>query len=318
MNTPHWRPEDGQLLQSLREKVGLDELVFARTNTVSLAQLRELERGGESSFYNPQIKRNTGVKLLRKLGYEFPAPLPPEPVQALAPLSPDTPEPALDTPAFAQPSLVQGTVPAQTEHGPSFGRRFPGGWSMSPMFWGLSLSVLALLAVLTTTVSKATLSYSSSSPALASALPQTPSKSLAQTVAFNETTPSPASSASLAAASDLPADIIAPSNPTRSGDVACDPQHRETSTVFQQTAPLKPGNYVHFVAQADTTLCVLDHHNKLTHLNLSAGSTKSVYGAAPFLVQSNRWQDLAVFFQGRRVQAVLEGNPHIQLLSQAF
>jgi hypothetical protein len=318
MNTPHWRPEDGQLLQSLREKVGLDELVFARTNTVSLAQLRELERGGKSSFYNPQIKRNTGVKLLRKLGYEFPAPLPPEPVQALAPLSPDTPEPALVTPAFAQPSLVQGTVPAQTGHGPSFGRRFPGGWSMSPMFWGLSLSVLALLAVLTTTVSKATLSDSSSSTALASALPQTPPKSLAQPVVFNETTPLPASSASLAAASDLPADIIAPSNPTRSGDVACDPQHRETSTVFQQTAPLKPGNYVHFVAQADTTLCVLDHHNKLTHLNLSAGSTKSVYGAAPFLVQSSRWQDLAVFFQGRRVQAVLEGNPHIQLLSQAF
>jgi hypothetical protein len=318
MNTPHWRPEDGQLLQSLREKVGLDELVFARNNTVSLAQLRELERGGESSFYNPQIKRNTGVKLLRKLGYEFPAPLPPEPVQTLAPLSPDTPEPAVVTPASAQPSLVQGTVPVQIGHKPSFGHRLKGGWSMSPMFWGLSLSVLALLAVLATSASKATLSASSSSPALASALPQAPSISLAQPVAFNETTPSPASSASLAAASDSPTASTLPSNQAQSGDVTCDPQHRETSPVFQQTAPLKPGNYVHFVAQADTTLCVLDHHNKLTHLNLSAGSTKSVYGAAPFLVQSSRWQDLSVFFQGRRVQEVLEGNPHIQLLSQAF
>lgn len=318
MNTPHWRPEDGQLLQSLREKVGLDELVFARTNTVSLTQLRELERGGESSFYNPQIKRNTGVKLLRKLGYELPAPVPPEPVHALVTLSPDTPEPALVIPATAQPPMVQGTVAVLAGHSPSFGHRLTGGWSMSPIFWGLSLSVLALLAVLTTTGSKATLSASSFSPALDSALPQAPSKSLAQPVAFNDTTPSPASSASLAAGSDLPEESTTLSSPPRSGDVACDPQHRDSSTVFQQTAPLKPGNYVYFVAQADTTLCVLDHHNKLTHLNLSAGSTKSVYGAAPFLVQSSSWQDLAVFFQGRRVQAVLEGTPHLQLLSQTF
>jgi transcriptional regulator with XRE-family HTH domain len=74
MNNPSWRAEDGQLLRSLREEAGIDALVFARNNTVSLAQLKELESGGNNSFYNPAIKRNTGVKLLKKLGHDLDIP----------------------------------------------------------------------------------------------------------------------------------------------------------------------------------------------------------------------------------------------------
>jgi hypothetical protein len=41
---------------------------------LSLAQLKELELGGNGCFYNPAIKRNTVVKLLKKLGNDFVTP----------------------------------------------------------------------------------------------------------------------------------------------------------------------------------------------------------------------------------------------------
>ena len=76
MSTSVWRLEDGVLLQQLRQSAKIDDFVFARMNAISLAQLRELEGRGEGSFYNPQIKTNTGQKLLRKLGHESAMPVP--------------------------------------------------------------------------------------------------------------------------------------------------------------------------------------------------------------------------------------------------
>lgn len=73
MKKPTWRPEDGQLLLSLREKAGIDAFVFVRTNTISLSQLKELETAEGNCFYNAQIKYCTGVKLLKNLGHELPA-----------------------------------------------------------------------------------------------------------------------------------------------------------------------------------------------------------------------------------------------------
>lgn len=70
---PTWLPENGQLLLSLREQARVDAFVFAKLNTVSTAQLKELETGEGNSFYNPKIKLNTGLKLLTKLGHTQPA-----------------------------------------------------------------------------------------------------------------------------------------------------------------------------------------------------------------------------------------------------
>ena len=45
MNTQPWGPEDGELLQKLRKNADIDAFVFARANTISAAQLHELESG---------------------------------------------------------------------------------------------------------------------------------------------------------------------------------------------------------------------------------------------------------------------------------
>jgi hypothetical protein len=51
-------------------------------------------------------------------------------------------------------------------------------------------------------------------------------------------------------------------------------------------------------------------------LQLKAGTTKSVYGAAPFLVHGQDLQALRLFFQGRRVQETLEDMQYLLLNSQ--
>jgi len=99
-------------------------------------------------------------------------------------------------------------------------------------------------------------------------------------------------------------------------NTACDWQHRDHIKTHTPSQPLKPGNYVHLEAQADTELCVLDSHNQKTLLHLKAGMAKSVYGAAPFLVHSQDLHTLKLFFQGRRVLEALDDMQYLLLNSQ--
>ena len=313
MNNKPWKSEDGQLLQSLREKGGFDALVFARNNTVSLAQLRELEEGGDSSFYSPLIKRSTGVKLLRKLGYEFPPEETPatQPVESLGSTSLiESPEADVQNSAAATPGPITATDKT-------------GSWLKAPVFWGLGLSTLALLVFIgpirqmaNSGPTSASTSVNASPPTAGAAPALTPSTGAQNTTAEPATKAVIAlpASASLSV-TETPAAITSPAN---SPPLACDWQHKKTSTVFRQSAPLKPGNYVHFVAQANTSVCVLDQNNQLTTLKLSAGASKTVFGDAPFLVQSSNWQSLKIFFQGRRVHAAKPGVEHLQLQSEVF
>ena len=315
MNNKPWCPEDGQLLQSLREKAGIDALVFARNNTVSLAQLRELEQGGESSFYSPLIKRSTGVKLLRKLGYEYPPETPAAP-----------PAESLDTaPLAASPAADVHNAAPTTTAGPISTPNKSGFWVKAPVFWGIGLSTLALLIFIGPIRQMAHTGPSSTSPLVkvnpsvhTSTEPETAALPPVQSAQNTNAQPAPEAAIALPAVLTVTDKPAADSPSANAAGLACDWQYRDTSTVFRQSEPLKPGNYVHFVAQADTTLCVLDQHNKLTTLSLAAGASKSVFGAAPFLVQASDWQDLQVFFQGRRVHAAHQGRQHLQLLSQAF
>jgi hypothetical protein len=97
---------------------------------------------------------------------------------------------------------------------------------------------------------------------------------------------------------------------------ACDWQHRDNSKTHTPDQPLKPGNYVYLEAQADSELCVLDSQNQKTMVQLKAGMATSVYGSAPFLVHSQDWQNLKLFFQGRRVVDALTDVQHLLLDSQ--
>jgi len=311
MNNPSWRSEDGQLLRNLREEAGINALVFARNNTLSLAQLKELEQGGNKSFYNPDIKRNTGVKLLKKLGHD---PL----TSGLVMESNEAAEVGTNQPAPAMHAAI-AQVPARQvkPHSDSPRRRL----IQQALLWTLGLLSLIVL----TTIKPwglldemATDRRPDHLPAQGTATQVVYPTGFAQSATVkNELSP--------AAAPDKVTDLDTvlaqePKSEIKSSrtsvTAACDWQHRNNSKIHTPNQPLKPGNYVYLEAQADTELCVLDSQNQKTMLQLKAGMTKSVYGTAPFLVHSQDLQALKFFFQGRRVQETLADMQYLLLNSQ--
>jgi hypothetical protein len=309
MNNPLWRAEDGQLLRSLREQSGMDELVFARNNTVSLAQLKELELGGNSSFYNPAIKRSTGVKLLKKLGHNL---VVPEPVHEAVEPAPSSLQSSAMTTGMAQALVSHPKAPTDDR----IRRR------IQQTFWG----TLGLLGLLALTAMKPWDRGHPSAPSLHSAISGAHKEA---TVVLSKLEAAPSASVKPALAPSAPpakAIALAPTAvepPVAAGKVsaptgtsACDWPHRDHIKTHTPSQPIKPGNYVHLEAQADTELCVLDSQNQKTLLQLKAGMTKSVYGSAPFLVHSQDLHSLKLFFQGRRVNEALEDMQYLLLNSQ--
>jgi len=63
-----WLPVDGALLKKLREDAGVEITTLARLHSLSTSQIKQLENGGDSSFYTPSIKLATGRKLLMHFG----------------------------------------------------------------------------------------------------------------------------------------------------------------------------------------------------------------------------------------------------------
>lgn len=303
MNQHHWGPEEGLLLQSLRLEAGIDDFVFAQLNTVSLAQLKELETGEGNSFYNPQIKRNTGLKLLKKLGHTS---LPFETVSLVQP----APKPPLPS-----PKLQVNT----------------GGFFSQPTVWALAAVLLAAFAVIghdgwtqsnlrsLPDERRATLeplpNAAAAAAAAASSAPE-PINSAPESGLTPQPLTSPVPQADHNPAPESHDSSMVPDEPVAS--VSCAAQHRQDSASHTPTAPLRPGHYIYFEALESAQLCVLDAQNKLTTTQLDAGMKRRINGEAPFLVHSSNWNHLKMFYQGRRVQTGETVQQHMVLNSEVF
>jgi transcriptional regulator with XRE-family HTH domain len=109
MNKPQWTHEHGVLLESLRKRAGMDRATLARRNMLSVLQVAQLETGGNSGFYNSEIKFSTGKKLLQFFGHTLQI--------EVAASVPITPSPPLEIPphqaAAAKPAFkISGLVGA--------------------------------------------------------------------------------------------------------------------------------------------------------------------------------------------------------------
>ena len=87
-----WLPVDGALLKKLREDAGVEITTLARLHSLSTSQIKQLENGGDSSFYTPSIKLATGRKLLMHFGAD---------IQSLEQVPEQPPAQDLETPAKA-------------------------------------------------------------------------------------------------------------------------------------------------------------------------------------------------------------------------
>ena len=308
MNNKPWGPDDGKLLQSIRQKAGIDALVFARANTLSLAQLQELEGGEGRGFYSELIKCNTGIKLLKKLGHEVPEPstVATEPIAV-----------TVQTVASPSTSAADKPMPAETV------RRVVHSSAVMtrPTILTGALLVLVLLGFWGLQNFKPSPPESPAPLSVQRENAQAPSASMTTASAVlqapNATSTNPAIQApDQAAQPDSRAPMVARTNePTKLTAVSCEEPHRLNSANHTPSNPLKPGNYIYIEARTDSQLCVLDSQNKLSTLTLKAGMNQTVNGVAPFLVHPSNWQGLQVFFQGRPVRMEHEGNAHLMLNS---
>ena len=306
VNTSVWRLEDGVLLQELRQSAKIDDFVFARMNAISLAQLRELEGQGEGSFYNTQIKANTGKKLLRKLGHE-----------------PEIPaaEPALTTAMPLEPASPAVALTGVTDVGLATEARSTSFRNANPFWfqpkWAAAMLLIMGLVWTASRLPWPDLAHRSSVQELtAPALAQAP-----QSTQAPDTTPIHHAVVAALPDSTPPTVATPPATPfapttdstalsTGQASANCDWRQRQDSASYESDNPIKAGNYIHFVAVQDAKLCVRDQKNQLTDLHLKAGASQSVFGEPPFLVHSPSWQNLQAFFQGRRVIGTPDGEAY--------
>lgn len=314
---PAWNAEDSAHLKASRENAGIDAYSFARSASISLAQLKELESsvpGEDQLFYSEQIKRHVGRSLLARLGVEplvRVQPLPPEPipVEVVVQVAAEVArvEPIVvrqNTPEIAAPELAN----TPSHWADRLFEKLPmAATTQGRMGWSVAFFVtLAASLIWANGQSK----KPSAPPTQAEAAAQ---KEPAPVLAISPS-PVPELAASEAAATVANVPVVALATPVAAEEATqCDWKFKGKSLVVIPSEPLKAGNYVHVAADKNTTACVLDSQKKLTQITLKAGEKLSVSGAAPFLIYSPEFSTSRIYFQGKRIYIPDPTTTHLTL-----
>ena len=298
-----WQASDGERLKFLRHAAGFDIQKFAKINSISVAQLKLLEDGGDSSlFYSPAIKASVGRKLLSHLG-EKEAPGVPEQAPpaaagvASAQTDPIDPRVARDEAIKIEALQTLDKVAADSVRNleaHSIRKPVPLVRSRGYRQWYLLALLVAVALLLVTADFNESVQWMAPTPQ-----PLARKTSAKPAVSRIETTQTPAATGPAGAV-----DVQEQKADCRWGD-----QQVELHPVSVRTA----GNYVHFVASAEATVCVVDGAKKSSVLSLKAGDAKSVRGEPPWQVYSRKLPELKVFYQGYQVPIPAANITHIGL-----
>lgn len=285
MNKPQWTHEHGVLLESLRKRAGMDRATLARRNMLSVLQVAQLETGGNSGFYNSEIKFSTGKKLLQFFGHTLQIEVAAEVTSSIS----NTDSTPLEIPpqqaAAAKPAFkISGLVGA--------------------------LMVMAVLMAVFFLVQQS--SNSVSKPSTEATIQATQPEPKQEAVLA---TPSPAP-APLADGYKQPLPALPE---TEKKEASSKPQALNTAcaweptdTEIQPTSARKKGEYVHVVALDNISLCIMDGNQRVASLSLAPGQERSIYGPGPFKVYSQQLPLVKIFFQG---QAIKLPSPEIRQIT---
>lgn len=301
MNDPIWLAEDGRLLKDLRTAAGLDIHEFSRAASISAAQLRQLEEGGNELFYSQSIKFQMGRKLLLKLGADV-VRVAEEPVAETPSLFGFSPSPSqspsLEETLSAAPTPVLPTPEAPTQ---TWNKRWV------PVLSGVGVLLLAGVfgAQLLGTSNEPNTAVAQT-PATAAPTPVVMTPTATTAVTLSNDVAKPEGTATLPMTPTAP--TLAPTPLAQAPEPAA-PATNSTGCQWSDgpgnslmpRGMEKPSTYVHLVANADANICIQDRNKKITQLNLKPGEKITVRGTAPWRIQSNQWGELAVFFQGYRM-----------------
>jgi transcriptional regulator with XRE-family HTH domain len=285
MNKPQWTHEHGVLLESLRKRNGMDRATLARRNILSILQVEQLEIGGNSAFYNSEIKFSTGKKLLQFFGHT---------------LQVEDPNSILNTPTQTLESSPNQAAVIK----PKFKVSLVGG----------ALMVMAVLMAVFFLVQQS--SNSVSKPSTEATIQATQSEPKQEAVLV---TPSPAPSPPPAPVSEGDKQPLPELPETDKKEVPPKPQAlssacawEPTDTEIQPTSARKKGEYVHVVALDNISLCIMDGNQRVASLSLAPGQERSIYGPGPFKVYSQQLPLVKIYFQG---QAIKLPSPEIRQIT---
>lgn len=271
MNKPQWTHEHGVLLERLRTSAGLDRATLARRNMLSVVQVQQLEKGGDSGFYNSDIKFSTGKKLLQFLGHTLQVEVKVEIEAEVASSVSNTPSPTLKV-AHEQAAAAK----------PAFKISGLGG----------ALMVMAILMAVFFLVQQS--SNSVSKPSTEASIQATQPEPKPESKP--ETKPEPAPEAK-----PEPKQEPSPApQSTEALNTSC--AWEPTDTEIQPTTARKKGEYVHVVAIDNVRLCIMDGNQRVASLSLTPGQERSIYGPGPFKVYSQQLPLVKIYFQGLAIK----------------
>ena len=253
-----WLPVDGALLKKLREDAEVEITTLARQHSLSKNQVKQLEEGGDSSFYTPSIKLATGRKLLMHFGADV------QPLEEEVEINQtQTSEPEITV------AIDRKSIDTQQNRN------------------SLRFQIIGILVVV--------IAIGLSKDYLVSAETETKPSNLTKQSEFTkpiaENTEEPKSI-------DVNSEVLKnPSIKTTNLNVSgCEWSNQAKSIAGYQ--PTKPGDYVHVVANSDGAICVKDATSKLQVLNLKNSQSQTVRGSPPFEIFSNNLHQFQLFYQG--------------------
>jgi len=323
--------DQAEHLKNLRLAAGLDHAQLAAMSNLSAAQLRQLEEGGESLFYSPQIKSQSMRRIIRLLE---------NPVTNASPSKVYAEEAA----PRATGNVIEDIIRlSETNHKGSFLTTTTHNADRSGLIFSIIVFVSVCLAAFSwwkssqeTTVNVFTewidplpinLEQSASPPA--AVITQTPASTSTQEVAVVQ---SPAETVSAGAANAMPPAALAKNTaiaslngsvaPINEQSLASKSEKNDCNSINSEALSAKPysvskpGNYIYMLATKTVQLCVDDGLKNRTVVNLEPGVGRSVHGSAPWTVSSHSLSTVQIYFQGSKVNLPSDTANRIYLKEQ--
>ena len=274
MTNQVWLPVDGALLKKLREDAGVEITTLARLHSLSSSQVKQLENGGDSSFYTPAIKLATGRKLLMHFGADV------NPIEQ----APEQYHPQELKPPAEEVNTEQVKT-VSLRHINSFSR---------PQIVGVLLVLICLVYwVFFKSAPVGQKEMLTTSKPVSIALP---TESInAETKPIASTLPTPAETRK-----ESSPECIWGNDPV---------------PVFGNQ-PTKSGDYVHVIANSDSSICVKDATGKVQVLHLKNSQSLTIRGRQPFELFSSNLNEIKLFYQGNLLRLPNSNIKNITLKEQ--
>ena len=277
-----WLPVDGAILKKLREDSGIEQSTLAKIYAVSNCHVKQLEEGGESSFYTPAIKLATGRKLLMHFGAD---------VQPFKEKSAQQQMPELETPVVIPTNrfAITYSVILELVKNKKYMRfQYVGA---GVLFLGF---VILIFYFSKTQIEVKTVNQ------IAQSEPATPMVTSPVQAKAIEPITTPSKEVAFKGDKEI--------------SVECHWGKEPTTLIGNQ--PTKPGDYVHVVANMGGTICVKDAVSNLQVLQLKSAQSQTVRGRPPFEIFSHNLNEFKLFYQGHLLRLPRNDIKNITLKEQ--